>query len=206
MAGFQPGCLWSGPQLPLLYLRIICFPAWVPLVGSPAASILSSNHLFPSLGTSGRVSGSFYSIFEVFVSHVPLVGSPAASALSSNHLSPSLGASDRTSGCFCFIFESFVSQPGCLCSGRGLPLFYFAIMRLPIWLPLVGPPAASVLFSNHLFPNLGASGRASGCLCFIFESFSVSQSGCLWWGAFGRVPLVTSTLSSNYLFSSLGTS
>ena len=51
----------------------------------------------------------------------------------------------------------------------------------PGQVPLVGSPAApalssnlpavvSALSSNRLSPSLGASGRVSGCLCFIFES------------------------------------
>ena len=95
----QPGCLWSGLRLPLLCLRIICLPAWAPLVGP-----LSSIHLSPSLGASGPVSGCLCFIFESCVSQ-PLVGCPAFFPLSSNRLSPSLGASGRVSGCLCFIFE-----------------------------------------------------------------------------------------------------
>ena len=165
----QSGRLWSGLRLPLLYLRTVCLPVWVPLVGSPAAFALSSNHLSPGLGASGRVSGCLCFI------------------LSSNHLSPSLGASGRVSGCLCFIFESFVSQSGRLWSGLRLPLLYLRTVCLPVWVPLVGSPAAFALSSNRLSPSLGASGRVSGCLCFIFESF-VSQSGCFWSGL--RLPLL----------------
>ena len=151
-----PMCLWSGLRLPLFYLRTICFPAWVPLVGSPAPSILFSNYLFLDLGTSGRVSGCLYFIFELFVSQP--------------------GCLCRASGCLCFIFELLMS-PSLGASGR-VPL-----------VPLVGSPAPFVFSSNNLFSNLGASGRVSGCLCFIFEAF-VSQPECLWSGL--RLPLLYS--------------
>ena len=159
----QPGCVWSGLRLPLLYFRIMCLPGWVPLVGSPAAFALSLNHL--SLGC---------------------LWSPAASALSSNHSSPSLGASGRVSGCLCIYLRiiclsgwvPLVTSPAaCLWSRLRLPLLYLRI----------GSPAASALSSNHLSPRLGASGRVSGSLCFIFES-CVSQAGCLWSGL--RLPLL----------------
>ena len=179
LPAWVPGCLWSGPRLPLLYLRIIRLPAWVPLVRSPAFLALCSNHLSPGLGA-----------------WVPLVGSPAASAVSSNHSSPSLGASGQVSGFSCFIFKSFVSRPGCLgASGRASGLFlYIRIICLPAWVPLVGLPAASALSSNHLSLGLGTSGQVSGYPCFTFESF-VSQPRCLW-----------SSLSSNHSSPSLGAS
>ena len=166
--GFQPGCLWSGLRLPLLYLRIIlppvlylriiCLPGWAFALSSNhfASRALFSNRLSPRLGASGRVSGCHCFIFESFC--LP-----------------------------CFIFESFVSQAGFFWSGLLLPLLYLRIMCLPAWVPLVGSPAAFALSSNHLSPSLGASGRVSGCLCFIFESF-VSHPACLWSGL--RLPLL----------------
>ena len=83
-SGPQLGCLWSGLWPPLLYVSsmffFICL-AWVPLVGSLAASASFVPHVFSIC----------------LPSWMPLVGSLAASAAFVSHvflcLFPSLGAS-----------------------------------------------------------------------------------------------------------------
>ena len=189
MATFQPGCFWSGLWLPLLYLRVICLPVWVPLVGSSDASALSSNHLSPGLGASGRAFGCFCSIFGPFVSQPGWLwsGALAASALSSNHLSsnhlsPAWGC--LWSGLWLFLlYLRIICLPAWVplvgpsavaalssnhlspsSSGLRLALLYLRTICFPAWVPLVGPPGASALSSNHLSPSLDACGRVSGSL------------------------------------------
>ena len=120
----QLGSEWLGLLLPFLHLSptssFICLPAWVPVVGSPAAS--PSFHLSPSLGLCGRVFGclsfmclpsTFICLCPCFRSFVSQLGSLPAPPSRVSHVSfrfvSSLGACGRVSGCF-----SFTSSPNSL--------------------------------------------------------------------------------------------
>ena len=177
----QPGCLWSGLRLFLYYLRTICLPAWEPLVGSSAVSSSNLICLPARVPLVGLWLPLLYLPAVCLSAWVLLVGSSAASPLSSNHFSQ-LGCLWSGSGFFCFIFGPCVFQPGRLC--------FIVFDHLSPTLGAYGWSRVSgcvCLSSNRLSPCLGASGRASGFLCFIFEPF-VSQPGCLW--SVLRLPLL----------------
>ena len=168
-------CLWSGLRLPLLYLRIICLPAWAPLVGSSAALALS-----PSLGAWSGLRLPLY--LYPNMCFPAGVGFLAASALV-KHWFLMMGASGQASACFyiclqAFVFGSrrFVPPAVSAFSGNLSPNICRAA-----WAPVIGLLASLVgcpgFVSQHVPFSLGASGHVTAALALpphLFPNFRLA--------------------------------